>query len=207
MLNITKLLKLDKKLILASASPRRHKLLKQLGFDFEVIVSNIDETNHADLSPESHVKVLAFEKARHVAQGLKEPAIVLGSDTIVVLDGEVLNKPVDAEDAERILKKLSGRTHKVFTGIALIDIPSNKYRTEFQETEVTFRILTEEEIKAYISTGSPMDKAGAYGIQDDFGAVFVSKVNGCYYNIVGLPLEMLYSSLKSFINSNSENGN
>jgi septum formation protein len=202
--NITKLLKLEKKLILASASPRRHKLLKQLGFDFEVIVSNIDETNHSDLSPESHVKVLAFEKARHVANGIKEPAIVLGSDTIVVLDGEVLNKPIDEQDAKRILKKLSGRTHKVFTGIALIDLPSNKYQTEYQETEVTFRSLTEEEISAYISTGSPMDKAGAYGIQDDFGAVFVSKVNGCYYNIVGLPLEMLYSSLKSFINSNSE---
>jgi len=197
------LLKLEKKLILASASPRRHKLLKQLGFDFEVLVSNIDETNHSDLSPESHVKVLAFEKARHVADAVKVPAIILGSDTIVVLDGEVLNKPVDAQDAERILKKLSGRTHKVFTGIALIDLPSNNYKTEFQETEVTFRSLTEEEIKAYISTGSPMDKAGAYGIQDDFGAVFVSKVNGCYYNIVGLPLEMLYSSLKSFINSNS----
>lgn len=203
MINITKLLKLEKKLILASASPRRHKLLKQLGFDFEVLVSNIDETNHSDLSPESHVKVLAFEKARHVADAVKEPAIILGSDTIVVLDGEVLNKPVDAQDAERILKKLSGRTHKVFTGVALIDLPSNNFKTEFQETEVTFRLLTEEEIKAYISTGSPMDKAGAYGIQDDFGAVFVSKVNGCYYNIVGLPLEMLYSSLKSFINSNS----
>jgi septum formation protein len=203
LINITKLLKLEKKLILASASPRRHKLLKQLGFDFEVLVSNIDETNHSDLSPESHVKVLAFEKARHVADAVKEPAIVLGSDTIVVLDGEVLNKPVDAQDAERILKKLSGRTHKVFTGIALIDLPSNNFKTEFQETEVTFRLLTEEEIKAYISTGSPMDKAGAYGIQDDFGAVFVSKVNGCYYNIVGLPLEMLYSSLKSFINNNS----
>jgi septum formation protein len=170
---------------------------------FEVIASDIDETNHSDLSPESHVKVLAFEKARHVAQSIKEAAIVLGSDTIVVLDGEVINKPVDAQDAERILKKLSGRTHKVFTGIALIDLPSNNYITEFQETEVTFRTLADDEIEAYISTGSPMDKAGAYGIQDDFGAVFVSKVNGCYYNIVGLPLEMLYTTLKGFINSNS----
>jgi septum formation protein len=117
----------------------------------------------------------------------------------VVLDDEILHKPKDEQDAFRILTQLSDNTHTVFTGICLFDKPSGKYLTDFQATEVSFRKLEDDEISSYIATGSPMDKAGAYGIQDDFGAVFVSNIKGCYYNIVGLPLELLYRRMREFL--------
>jgi septum formation protein len=110
-----------------------------------------------------------------------------------------LNKPTDEEDARKMLRTLSHNTHTVYTGIALIEARSDKRMVTLQKTEVTFRELDDEEIAAYVATGSPLDKAGAYGIQDDFGAVFVSNISGCYYNIVGLPLELLYTTMKRFI--------
>jgi len=200
MLNIAKLINLDKPFILASQSPRRQKLLRQLGFEFEVLPADIDEDDFSDgVDPVLHVKELSLKKAEFVAKKIGKPAVVLGSDTIVVLNGIILNKPVDKLEAVRMLNILSGKTHIVYTGIALVDSESMKNEVAVQKTEVTFRTLTQDEIEAYVETGSPLDKAGAYGIQDDFGAVFVSHINGCYYNIVGLPLELLYSTMKKFL--------
>lgn len=190
------------KFILASASPRRRKLLELLGIDFSVMVSDVDEEKHNNGSnPAVNVMNLAELKALQIAKRVDFPAIIIGADTIVVLDGEIINKPADENDAFRILKKLSGRTHKVFTGIALIETNSRRRIIDYKETKVTFRTLRNEEIKSYIATGSPMDKAGAYGIQDDFGAVFVNHIEGCYYNIVGLPLELLYRKIIELLNS------
>jgi septum formation protein len=122
----------------------------------------------------------------------------------VVIDDMILNKPSDPEDAFRILKILSGNTHKVYTGLSIVESVSQNWITDFQTTEVTFRELSDEEIWLYIEGGSPMDKAGAYGIQDDFGALFVSHINGCYYNIVGLPVQLLYMMLKRFRGENAQ---
>ncbi len=200
MIKISELLKIDKPLILASMSPRRKKLLEQLGFEFLVIPSDVDENGFSkDVGPADYAKHLAYRKAYDIASKTKEPAIVLGADTIVVLDGMIINKPVDAADAARMLRMLSGRTHSVYSGISIVESITMRNYSDVQKTDVTFRDLGDDEIDAYVGSGSPLDKAGAYGIQDDFGAVFVSHINGCYYNIVGLPLELLYSSLKKFM--------
>jgi septum formation protein len=143
------------------------------------------------------VEDLALLKARKGADAVAEPSIIIGSDTTVVLDGEILNKPDDEEHAVKMLRLLSGRTHTVFTGLALVH-QGGRHRVASRRTDVTFRPLDDGEIVAYVRGGSPMDKAGAYGIQDDFGAVFVSRVEGCYYTIVGLPLELLYVELRAF---------
>jgi septum formation protein len=187
-------------LVLASQSPRRKKLLEQIGLSFTVQVSTFDEsTIPTDLPPQEYVQVLAKSKALAVAQQRTSPAIVLGADTTVVLDDEILNKPVNASDAARMLGLLSNRTHEVCTGIALVDTAQNRIITDVARTEVRFRALKEEEVVEYIKSGSPLDKAGAYGIQDDFGAVFVQEIRGCYYNVVGLPLELLYRRLQEFM--------
>jgi septum formation protein len=124
--------------------------------------------------------------------------LYIGSDTIVVLGNEILEKPADSKDAAKMLQKLSSNTHTVYTGVALFDSANKKEDIRYEETKVSFRQLNAKEIDAYISTGSPMDKAGAYGIQDDFGAVFVNRIEGCYYNIVGLPLQLLYKMLMEY---------
>lgn len=207
MLKIAQLLKLEVPLILASKSPRRKKLLEQLGLSFKCIPSNFAEENHSkNYSPEDYVQKLSLEKALDVARNINESSIIFGADTIVLLDGEIINKPNDENDAREILRKLSNRTHIVFTGISFVKVPEQKFFTTFQKTLVTFRELEDDEIESYIKSGSPLDKAGAYGIQDDFGALFVSHIEGCYYNIVGLPLELFYQSLKKFIKSNYANG-
>ena len=204
MINISELLKIDKKIILASRSPRRKKLLEQLGFRIEIKPADIDEDNYPqDLTPPETAKFLAAEKAKAVLQQSSESSFIISADTIVVLDGKILNKPQDEAEAESMLLKLSNRTHTVYTGLAIADSDTNRIVKDVQATEVTFRELSIDEIRAYISTGSPMDKAGAYGIQDDFGAVFVRTISGCYYNIVGLPLEMLYTNF-SKIRANDE---
>ncbi len=200
MIKIKELINLNIPFILASKSPRRQKLLEQLGFEFEVIPSDIDENNLSDkIKPSVYVQKLANRKAADIAGKTGSSALVLGADTIVVLDGKVLHKPQDEEDAAAILQKLSSRTHTVYTGISLIRTDNGATLTDVRATDVTFRLLGQDEIKAYIATGSPMDKAGAYGIQDDFGAVFVKDIRGCYYNIVGLPLELLYTSMKKIL--------
>ncbi len=198
-MNIKELINLDIPVCLASASPRRKHLLGLLNIDFTIETADIDEDSISDIPPEAYCLSLAFAKAEKVAKRQKQKTLVIGADTIVVLDEHIINKPKDKDDAFRILKLLSNNTHKVYTGIAIINSASKEWITNYQVTDVTFRKLTDDEILAYIESGSPMDKAGAYGIQDDFGAIFVNNISGCYYNIVGLPLEMLYSTLLKFI--------
>jgi septum formation protein len=186
---------LSKPFILASRSPRRNLLLRQIGL--EPVIQSCDVPEEVDpcYSPSENAAVLAHRKAECVA-ARHDNALVLGADTIVAIDGTMLGKPMDAADAIRMLKMLGGRTHTVVTGFALIDRPSGRSLCGAEETRVTFRELPEEEIAEYVAGGSPMDKAGAYGIQDDYGAVFVTRVEGCYYNVVGLPLARVYAALR-----------
>lgn len=186
-----------KPLILASQSPRRKKLLKQIGMKFRVVKSHAAEIISPHQSPGENAQRIALEKAIDVAARLRK-GIVIGADTIVVLDHHVLGKPKSKDDAKRMLRLLSGREHSVFTGFALKDAETGKQTAGIEETKVRFRKLNEKEIVEYIDSGSPMDKAGAYGIQDDFGAVFVERVNGCFYNVVGFPLARFYSTLQQF---------
>lgn len=193
-MEIKDLLKIDRKLILASASPRRQKLLSLFGMEFEIYPAEIDEEIYEAKLPHEIVLELSLKKAMKVKE-IFSNALIIGSDTLVWLEGELLSKPKDEKDAFSILSKLSGRTHKVYTGISIYDTSFASYYQDFAETDVTFREITDDEKRAYIATGSPMDKAGAYGIQDDFGAVFVTNISGCYYNIVGLPVSKLYTLL------------
>ncbi len=185
---------LTKPLVLASRSPRRLQLLRQIGFAPSVVPCDIPEEFVAEQSPAENAVRLAAAKADIVA---RETSLgcVLGADTIVSIDGILLGKPVDPDDAVRMLRQLSGRVHRVHTGYALVDQPSGRRETGVEETAVYFRVLPQEEIEEYVRGGSPMDKAGAYGIQDDYGAVFVKRVEGCYYNVVGLPLSAVYAAL------------
>ncbi len=196
--NIDQLLKINKQIILASQSPRRKFLLELIGLKFDIIPSNIDEDHLPIQNPGELVKELSYLKAKAIGEKHRD-AIIIAADTIVWLNDEILSKPIDAKEAKMMLQKLSNNTHKVFTGITLFNLVEAKQITDYVVTEVTFRKLDEKEIDAYIKTGSPLDKAGAYGIQDDFGAVFVSNISGCYYNIVGLPVSKLYEMLKTFI--------
>lgn len=199
-IELNTLLRLPLPLVLASQSPRRQALLRHVGFVFDVVVPDINEDAVATtMDPADYVVHLATLKARRGAELVRQPSIVIGSDTTVVLDGMVLNKPSDAADAVRMLTMLSGRTHTVYTGIALLDSRTMYCTTAVRATQVTFRDLDAIEVQSYVDSGSPLDKAGAYGIQDDFGAVFVSRVEGCYYTIVGLPLELLYTELRAFV--------
>jgi len=179
---------------LASKSPRRRKLLKQLNIKFKSFSVEMDEKIHPNEKPSNSVLRLSKEKLELAKLKVKK-GIVITADTIVVLDKTVLGKPKNKKDAFRILKLLSGKAHVVYTGYSIFNFTNNKTISEYEKTEVTFRDLNDEEIKEYIIGGSPMDKAGAYGIQDDFGAVFINKINGCYYNVVGLPLAKFYHAL------------
>ncbi|KXG77440.1 Septum formation protein Maf [Fervidicola ferrireducens] len=181
---------------MASASPRRQKLLKQIGLDFEIIPSSIDETVPPGVAPDVAAVKLAENKAIDVARRLKD-GIVIAADTVVALDDSILGKPKDEEEARKMLERLSGRWHRVFTGIAVIDSSSSKKVTDYEESRVKFKNLSSVEIENYIRTGEPMDKAGAYGIQGK-GALLVEKIEGCYYNIVGLPLFRLSLVLSHF---------
>jgi septum formation protein len=183
---------------LASKSPRRKKLLKQLNLKFKTLDLHFLERINDGEDPVFLVKRLSIEKLNHALLKIKK-GIIITADTIVVIDNRILGKPKNKIDAKRILKKLSGRTHTVYSGYSIYNSSNNKIITDFEKTLVTFRELSNEEIEDYISTGSPMDKAGAYGIQDDFGAVFIEKIDGCYYNVVGLPLAKVYHSLLRII--------
>jgi septum formation protein len=182
-------------IILASSSPRRRQLLRQIGIEHIVVVPDVDETPIPGEAPADLVRRLSQRKVRSVAEG-RTHGIVLGSDTIVVLDGAVLNKPVDPQEAFSMLRRLSGHTHTVYTGYSLVDIDNDREITSFETADVTFRQLEDDEIEAYIATGSPLDKAGAYGIQDDYGAVFIEKICGDYYSVVGLPITRVYLALR-----------
>ena len=188
-------------IILASASPRRTELLKQAGFTFTVIPSSIEE-QRTEASPDKLAEDLAFQKAEDVYQSVKQDYtgidfMVIGADTIVYYDGEVLGKPADEQEAFDMLKMLSDRTHQVYTGLAIILKKADEKQIYLmhERTDVTFYPISDHELKDYIATGDPLDKAGAYGIQGPF-AVHVKKINGDYNNVVGLPIARLYQSLQ-----------
>ncbi|MFQ5605542.1 MAG: Maf family protein [bacterium] len=188
----------SKKLYLASKSPRRAQLLKLIGLPFEVIDSHYDESDETYTIPEVQVMELAQKKAVKVAENIKE-GLIVGADTVVVLENDILGKPAHADEALKMLLQLSGRTHTVYTGFALVDKPSEMMHSDFQRTRVTFRKIHQHEIEHYIKTDNPLDKAGAYGIQDK-SAIFVEKIDGCFYNVVGFPLTKFYLSLSAFLN-------
>ncbi|MFG6656854.1 Maf family protein [Scandinavium sp. M-37] len=182
-------------LYLASGSPRRQELLTQLGVSFERIVPGIEEQRDPQESAQHYVARLAREKAQAGVALAARDLPVLGADTIVVLNGEVLEKPRDAEHAAAMLRQLSGHTHQVMTAVALAD--SQQTVDCLVTTDVTFRVLSDEDIQGYVATGEPMDKAGAYGIQG-LGGCFVRKINGSYHAVVGLPLVETYELLSNF---------
>ena len=189
----------DKPIILASGSPRRAELLKKIGLNFTIRPSAVNENNIPLLSPAEYVVELARRKAKAVAANVAR-GILIGADTIVVLGHNILGKPTSEVEACDMLRQLSGKTHRVFTGLALIDRPSNRETSAVEMTEVTFRHLADDEIAAYVRSGEAMDKAGAYGIQDA-SAVFAEKINGCFYNVVGFPLTRFYVTIRSFYES------
>ena len=186
------------RLILASASPRRRELLKNAGVDFEVRPSAVVESVGAGESPEDFARRAAREKALDVAAAVPAGALVLGADTVVVMGNEILGKPTGSEDAARMLQKLSGSTHRVITGVCLVRAPAGIEAEEHETTLVTFRRLDEKEIQDYLATGEPFDKAGAYGIQG-FASRFVTRIEGCYFNVVGLPVARVVELLKPFL--------
>lgn len=176
-------------LILASASPRRAELLRQAGFSFSIRESTLSEETFKEPPPRG-VELLALEKAGNVAGNLSS-GIVLGADTVVIEDGIILGKPGDKDEAIEMLRRLSGNEHTVITAIALIDAANNHRKiTDHVETRVWMRKLHDDEISAYAESNEPYDKAGAYGIQG-YAAVFIRRIEGCYFNVVGLPLSMV----------------
>ena len=183
------------KLILASTSLRRAAILRDAGVSFTVVSSALDETPYPGEAPQALVQRLADAKADLVAARSVGPAIVIAADTVVVLDGQVLGKPRSTEDARHMLEQLSGRTHSVHTGVSLIRLPDAQ-RLQFVETTlVHFSRLSADEISRYLATEEPYDKAGAYAIQGRAGR-FIPRIEGCYYNVVGLPLEHLLAALR-----------
>ena len=205
-------MKNDYKIILASGSPRRKELLAQIGFEFEVWPSNCKEVI-SQTEPSKVCTELSRLKALDVASGIRtynenhpglaqdRDLIVIGSDTIVALNDEILGKPKDEDDAVRMLKKLSGREHSVYTGVTFVFMSSDGRVGEhsfYEKTDVFVCDIDDDEIKEYVDSGEPLDKAGAYGIQGSFGK-YISKIEGDYYNVVGLPVSRLYHELKNIL--------
>ena len=182
-------------IILGSQSPRRRELLEKLDLPFTILTADIDETVRPELTPAQAVADISARKAAAILRQASEDDLVITADTIVVLDGQIMGKPHSAEEAEQMLSSLSGRTHQVYTAVTLHSHARQK--TEVACTQVTFRPLDPTEIRAYIASGEPMDKAGAYGIQGR-GAVLVSHLEGDYFNVMGLPLCTLCRMLRSF---------
>lgn len=186
-------------IVLASQSPRRSELLRQIGQDFIVKTADIDESNSMGFKASELVQYLAFEKAKVVAEdsSLNRDSIVIGADTVVVREGIILGKPQDKQDAFNMLKSLSGGWHEVMTGIAVIDVNSFRCDKSIEITRVKMKELKDETINAYIDSNEPLDKAGAYGIQG-LGAVLIERIEGCYFNVVGLPISRLSDILKNY---------
>jgi septum formation protein len=180
------------RLILASSSPRRRELLAQVGLVFDVMPAHIDETRHASETPTAYVQRLALQKAQAI-HAAHPGTIVLGADTTVEIDGHALEKPLDRSDAERMLRALSGRTHHVHTGIALLS-PHGE-RAHLETTSVTFSPVDDTELQRYLDSGEPYDKAGAYGIQG-YAARWIPRIDGDYFNVMGLPLAATVRLLK-----------
>jgi septum formation protein len=187
---------MNKPIILASASPRRRELLRQVGLSFKTAPAHVDERALAGEEPEAYAVRVALDKARAAAKKLSS-GIIIAADTVVIIDSEILGKPSDAADAGRMLSMLSGNMHRVITGLAVMDAGTGKMLTRTAITKVWFRSLSREEIASYVMGGEPLDKAGAYGIQGK-GALLVERIDGCYFNVVGLPLVLLNEMLKKF---------
>lgn len=210
---------MKKRIILGSASPRRKELLEQIGIKFEIVVSDAEE-HYESTRPDEIVRELALMKAEQVAEEVKRREkegvgedyllrsetgearlrnlLILGADTVVVRDGEILGKPSSAEEAFEMLKSLQGRAHQVYTGIAVLDFDGNAERhtvSHAEETKVFVHAMTDEEIRSYIAAGESLDKAGAYGVQGRFAA-YIDRIEGDYYNVVGLPVAYLYHAVK-----------
>jgi septum formation protein len=192
------------RIILASQSPRRIDLLKRIIPKFEVKVSNINENTNGTIVPWKIVDELSYQKAECISKQVSE-GIIIGADSIVVFHSKVLGKPENENDAYEMLKLLSDKVHQVYTGFTIIKKPQLTIIRDYEVTHVKFRNLNTIEIEKYIQSGQPLDKAGAYGIQDD-GAVFVESINGCYYNVVGLPLTKVFLALKKLLNEKEEEG-
>ncbi len=180
-------------LVLASSSPRRSELLRNAGISYRVHASHVPEVHTPGESPEQYVRRLSRSKAEHIAD--RYPGdFILGADTVVIVDQHILEKPADADDARRMLRMLSGRSHQVTTGVCLID-PNSGPDIRTETTDVTFSALSDEEIEFYVSSGEPMDRAGAYAIQG-LASRYASGITGCYFNVVGLPVPLVYRMLK-----------
>lgn len=187
------------KLILASASPRRAEILRDAGFTFELAQANIDETRLRGETARAMTRRLAEAKARAVAErfdAFPEEAIVIGADTTVEVQGRLLGKPGSAKAARDMLRQLSGRTHRVVTSVALLRLSDHARQIATESTRVRFAPMSPNEIAAYVSTGEPLDKAGAYAVQG-IGGRFIERIDGCYFNVVGLPLARVYRMLGS----------
>jgi septum formation protein len=191
------LLTITMKLILASASPRRAEILAGAGIEFEVRPANIEELRMPDESPEEMVERLARAKAGTVAREVQplEPTIILSADTVVVVDAEIFGKPANSGDAREMLRKLRGREHDVVTGFAALRLPDRAIRSGSETTRVWFAPISDAEVDAYVSSGEPLDKAGSYAIQGLAGR-YIPRVDGCYFNVVGLPLARIWQALK-----------
>ena len=185
-----------KELILASKSPRRRELMKLLGFPFRSVVSHAEERVFPGETPAAHVVRLSELKAREAGKRLVG-GIVIGSDTVVVLDGDIIGKPESPDEARAMLGRLQGRTHTVYTGFALHDPEEDRMVSGWEGTDVTMKPMSSVLIGRYVETGEPLDKAGAYGIQG-YGAVLISSINGCFFNVMGLPLMRLMAALETF---------
>lgn len=182
------------KLILASKSPRRQALIAELGIPFEVRIKEVEENYPADLEPHKVPEFLAKLKAVPLRAELADQEVLLTSDTVVILDKQVLGKPADAEEAKKMLRSLSGKTHEVITGVSLLSLHEEVVFSSC--TKVTFSALEDSEIDYYVAAFKPYDKAGSYGIQEWIGYIGVQKIEGCYYNVMGLPLHDVYRTLK-----------
>jgi len=183
-------------IILASGSPRRLELLKMIGIgDFKVIADTTDEIITPELTPEEQVTKLALKKAQNVSAACRDDDLIIAADTLVYLDGEPLGKPESPFDAERMLQKLSGQKHSVYTGITLLR--GNENTSKVEKTDVYFREISTDEIKSYVKTGEPMDKAGSYAAQGG-AAIFIERIDGDFFNVMGLPLCCLSIMLKDF---------
>lgn len=189
-------MKLTKQLILASNSPRRKQILADAGFEFEVNVKEIDESFSTEIPVNEVAEYLAAKKARAFLE-VSDQTIILTADTIVALDSLILNKPVDKNSAVDMLKKLSGRSHLVYTGVCIRE--GNSLNSFTDKTIVTFKVLIDSEIEYYIETCKPFDKAGAYGVQDFIGMVGIDKIDGSYFTVMGLPIHKVYKALEKYI--------
>jgi septum formation protein len=183
-------------LVLASSSPRRQYLMREAGFDFTVEKPDVEESFPEELPVEQVARYLANKKAEYFRKDLHNQIIVT-ADTVVILDGEIMNKPADRNEAIAMLSRLSGKTHLVMTGVCILS--TEKEESFDDTTEVTFRKLTQEEIEFYVDQYKPYDKAGAYGAQDFIGMIAIEKIKGSYFNVMGLPIHKVYEHLKSWV--------